>query len=217
VTFPAFLAHSVPTVIAITLFAALMQHDGLFRPRYASVISWEKALFLLVQWPWVAFGCLMAVRDWLSGRFVDFRITPKGDTTAARLPLRIIVVYTLLMLGCILPVLLCDAREAPGFYLLSALNAFFYAVIVVVAVALHLRESGRAGQIWRGMGLQFSAAGMISGLLVAAVILRAPASLHALTYGAPGLSLTRAEYVVSGAGNGANIGAMQIRFKVPSW
>ena len=220
VTYAQFLAHGLPTVAAITLFAWQIKRDGLFRPSDARVISWEKALFLLVQWPWVAWGCLMALRDRVTGRFVDFRITPKGQAAAARLPYPIIAVYGVLLLGCVAPILIFGTvREAAGFYLLSALNGFFYAAILWVAVLGHLRESGVIGQPrlwWPEMRLHLGTAWVGAVLLVFALILRAPQGVHALTHGTALNTVTRSEFLVSGAGSGAEVGATRIRFVAPT-
>ncbi len=214
VTYPAFLTHSLPTLAAILVFAAMMKRDGLFRPIDARVISWEKALFLLVQWPWVALGCIMALRDRLTGRFVAFRITPKGSANAAPLPNKVLVVYGLLMLGCTLPILFVQVGNAAGFYLLSAFNGVIYAAIVVIAVVWHLRET--ATRIKRAAGVQLGFAGAACSLLVMALSLHSPEGVQALTYGAP-FALTRAEFVVSGAGQGFQDGALKVRFISPIW
>ncbi len=216
VTYPAFLTHSIPTIAAILLFAAMMKRDGFFRPMDARVISWEKALFLLVQWPWVAWGCIMAVRDRLTGGFVDFRITPKGTAAAAPLPDKVIFLYAVLMAGCTLPVLMAQASHAAGFYLLSAFNGLLYAAIVVIAVFWQLRENANAAQIKRAMRVQFGAAGIVCSFLALALFMRSSDGVHALTYGAP-FALTRAEFVVSGAGHGFDKSAVRVRFIAPVW
>ena len=211
VTYAQFLGHSLPAVGAILAFAWAMQRDELFRPADAPVLSWEKALFLLVQWPWVAFGCVMAFRDRLTESFVDFRITPKGTAATARLPYKILAVYGLLLIGAIAPVFLVSrVEDAAGFYLLSALNAFFYATILWIAVLGHIREN--AAVWWRDMRPHLSSAVLGSVLVVGAVSLRAPEGVHALTYGTALHDLTRAEFLVSGAGSGAEVGAARIRF-----
>ena len=220
VTYAQFLGHALPTVGAITAFAIAMRRDGFFRPHDARVIAWEKALFLLVQWPWVAWGCIMALRDRLTGRFVDFRITPKGQGAATVLPYKIIAVYGLLLLGAVSPVLiLADVRQAAGFYLLSALNGSFYATILWVAVLGHIREAGLADQPrawWREMRPHLGTAGLGAVLLIFAVSLRAAEGVHALTLGTGLNSLTRAEFIVSGAASGGSVGAARIRFVAPA-
>lgn len=61
VPYRAFLAYAVPSHLTLIVFR--IRADGFFRPREAPAISWEKALFLALQWPWTAWGCLMALRD----------------------------------------------------------------------------------------------------------------------------------------------------------
>ncbi|MEI6798717.1 MAG: glycosyltransferase family 2 protein [Pseudomonadota bacterium] len=216
VTYQAFLAHSIPTLATILLFATMISRDGLGRPTNARVISWEKALFLLLQWPWVAWACIMAVRDRLTGGFVEFRITPKGSAKVASLPNKVILVYAVLMLGCTVPIVLFQAQHAAGFYLLSGFNGVLYAAIVVIAVVAQLRENASAVWIKRTVGLQFGTVGILCTLLVLAFTLRSPEGAQALTYGAP-FAVTRAEYVVSGAGRGMDQGAMRVRFITPVW
>jgi cellulose synthase (UDP-forming) len=162
----------------------------------------------------------MAVRDRVTGRFVDFRITPKGESAAAPLPYKIIAVYGVLLIGAVAPVLILDrVEEAAGFYLLSALNGFFYAAILWVAVLGHIRETGLAGQPrlwWREMRAHLGTAGLGAVLLVSAVSLRAPEGVHALTLGTGLTGLTRTEFIASGAASGAEVGASRIRFSTPS-
>ncbi|MBW6506100.1 MAG: glycosyltransferase [Rhodobacteraceae bacterium] len=218
VTYPAFIGHSLPAVAVLTLFAFMLKWDGLMRPTDARVISWEKALFMSLQWPWVLWGCVMAVFDRLSGKFVDFRITPKGANVSRRLPARVLGVYVALALGCILPVLLVPGvHEARGFYLLLTFNAIIYTSIVGVIVVHHRKESGTP---WRQQArdtiTQFGLAAALAVLAVSALVLRAPESAHALAFGLEPLRLTRAEYVVSGAGS--KVGGPEVRFRFdPGW
>ncbi len=202
VTYPAFVLHAAPAVIVLTLIAFRIRHDGFFRPHDAPVLSWEKALFLALQWPWVFWGCAMAIRDKLTGTFVDFRITPKGAAAQQTLPLKILAVYTLLALGATLPVLFSDElANARGFLLLALLNAVLYSALVVVIVWRHLKDTGAL----RFQHLHQSAAQICAALLVTATVVtgftwRGVESLHALAFGLEPLRLVRAEYGLAGAG-----------------
>jgi len=217
VTYPAFIGHIFPTVFILTTIAFQIRRDGFFRPHDASVISWEKALFISLQWPWVLWGCLMALRDKVTGQFVDFRITPKGEAATRKLPAKVIAVYTTLALGCVLPVLLVrDIQEARGFYLLSVFNAILYTMVVVVIVSHHFRENGVDWRNqWRDAAVQFGSAVVVASLVLVALVLRAPESVHALSYGLKPFRLTSVEYVVSGAGSG-KAGSIRYRFD-PGW
>jgi cellulose synthase (UDP-forming) len=186
--------------------------DGYFRPQTAKVLGWEKALFLAIQWPWVLWGCLMALRDRLVGGFVDFRITPKGESAQAVLPLRIVLPYAGLALGCILPVLLVDGlQEAKGFYLLSLLNGTIYAVITAVIVIRHVLDNAiplsRAAVT---LPIQLLTVPVLAILTLAAFVIRGPESVLALSIGLVEADLVSFEYVVSGAGMG---GSDTVRFR----
>ena len=203
VTYPAFILHASPAIIVLTLIAYRIRRDGFFRPHDAPVLSWEKALFLPLQWPWALWGCMMAVRDKLTGSFVDFRITPKGDAAARTLPLKILAVYTLLALGAALPVLLSDRlANARGFLLLALLNAMVYSLLVVVIVWRHLADTGaiRLQPLLATLG-QFGAVALVSGAVALGFVWRSVEGLQALAFGLEPLRLVRAEYGIAGAGH----------------
>jgi len=214
VTYPAFLAHSLPTVVAMTLVAYRLRRDGFLRPQDASVISWEKGLFVLTQWPWVLWGVIMALADRFSGRFVDFRVTPKGGAQDAPLPGRVLAVYALLALGCVVPVLaVSDVMQARGFYLLAVFNALAYSVLLAVIVVHHWRETGRPGRL--GAALQIGTTAGVFAAIGAALFLRGTESLAALEAGLGPIHLTSIEYRASGARSDAR-GDVVFRFD-PGW
>jgi cellulose synthase (UDP-forming) len=205
VTYPEFVLHAAPTVIVLTLIAFRIRHDGFFRPADAPVLSWEKALFLPIQWPWVFWGCAMAVRDRLTGTFVDFRITPKGAAAARALPLKVLGVYTVLALCATLPVLFSqELANARGFLLLALLNAVLYAAVVVVIVLRHFIDTGAL----RSQSLFASLAQTVAAVTVVITVAlgfswRGVESLQALAFGLEPLQLVRAEYGIAGAGHAA--------------
>jgi len=99
-------------------------------------------LFLFARWPWALAGGLAAVRDWATGSFVDFRVTPKGTSEVDPLPLRILAAYGLLSLISILPVLsVATAEETGGFYIFATLNAAIYTLLLLVIILQHTREN----------------------------------------------------------------------------
>jgi len=205
VTFPAFIGHLAPQALVLTLLVYLLKGDGYLRPADGKVIAWEKALFLVLQWPWVLCGCVMALRDTLSGGFVDFRITPKGEAAQSSLPWRIVLTYAALALGCLVPVLLVDdVAQAQGFYLLSAINGMIYTVITGIMVFHHYRGASARSEPFdlRDAAKTLLPYGL-AGVLMAAVSARGLESTHALSTGLEPLSLIRVQYAVAGAGLGA--------------
>ncbi|MBP0573467.1 hypothetical protein J8J27_22480, partial [Mycobacterium tuberculosis] len=128
VTYPGFLAHFLPLAVILTAFAYRWRRTGTYRPSDAPIVSWEAAVFLLARWPWSLAGSIVAVRDWLGGGFVDFRVTPKGARQTALPPYRVLAPYVLMSIASALAALAVDrAGEASGFYIFAVMNAFLYA------------------------------------------------------------------------------------------
>lgn len=205
VTYPAFLLHFVPIGCALTALAYGWRNTGTFRPFDAKIVSWETAAFLLLRWPWSLMGCAAAVRDYASGSFVDFRITPKGEKTAQSLPLRVLAPYIVLCLASAAAMIFArDTAAVQGFYIFAAANTLIYAALIVLLVARHAKENNLPP--WRpslngavvGLGIFISLG--ISGHVLAA---KAPTSVEALTHGLGVMSFTETRFAVAGAGQGA--------------
>lgn len=221
VTYPEFFGHAIPPTIALIFLAYKVRADGLLRPRDVPVISWEKALFPLAQWPWVFWGCTMAIHDRLTNRFVDFRITPKGDTGVQMLPFKVIAPYFALALGSGLAVLLFgDIQQAKGFYLLALVNAVLYSILMIVIITHHVRANPR---VWRIMpmrfGVQVTAAASLVLVTTSAAAIRGAEGLHAINTGFQLVEVAQTQTVVSGAGQqaGALRYTLDPHFNPPGW
>jgi cellulose synthase (UDP-forming) len=217
VTYPAFIGHASPTVLVLIACAYAMRADGFMRPDDARIISWDKGLFLGLQWPWVLWGCLMALRDKITGSFVDFRVTPKGDAATRQIPKRVVNVYIVLALGCLLPVFLADRLSAArGFYILSIINGVIYTAIVAMIAYQHIKENGvpHLGRMWKG-GYSIVTSAALVVVVTSAVAYRGLESLYALSLGLEPLRIARAEYSASGAGIGGKT-IVHFRFD-PGW
>jgi cellulose synthase (UDP-forming) len=190
VTYPEFILHTaVPEIVVIMMVIRIARH-GWCRPANARVISWERALYILARWPWWLLGTLSAVRDWATGTFVDFHVTPKGENMAKPLPFRVLIPYMLLSLGSGLPVLaLNQIKTASGFYILALINCIIYAALTITIVVKHAQESRQSWLIGpTAIGGGRFAWGAIVGILVlvpaVALPLRAPHGLKTILVGA---------------------------------
>ncbi|MCX8509311.1 MAG: N-acetylglucosaminyltransferase, partial [Rhodobacteraceae bacterium] len=181
-----------------------IRRDGLFRPFDGKIFGLEKMSFVFLQWPWVLWGCLMAVRDRLTGRFVDFRVTPKGAAAEQKLPVKLVLVYAMLSAGAILPVLLVrDVEVARGFHLLSGLNALIYAAIVTFIVLGHLTKTAALlKHRWQAALTQVASVTALIALVGTALVQQGAESLYALSIGMEPFQIARAEFSASGAGMG---------------
>lgn len=203
VTYPAFLGHAAPATLVLMFIAYEIRRDGLLRPQNAKVISWERALFACAQWPWVLWGSLVAIRDRLFGTTAEFRITPKGQVDAAKLPFKALLPYLLLATGAVCPLILIDdAGNSAGFYLFSLANAAIYTLLFTIAATRHLVENGIG---WKSAplhhGIQFASASLLVALVLSSGWMRGTESIHYLATGLEPLQITQEVFAYSGAGN----------------
>jgi cellulose synthase/poly-beta-1,6-N-acetylglucosamine synthase-like glycosyltransferase len=203
VTYPGFLLHFAPLSLILVAMAYRWRATGTFRPLDAKVLSWESAFFLFARWPWALAGTIAAVRDWLTGSFVDFRITPKGTSEVDPLPTRVLAPYGFLSIVSVLPVLfVSDAGETRGFYIFAIANAVLYALLLFVIVVQHGRENQvkASKRSYRpAMATSLLALFLLPGIATAE---RGRDGIEALAWGTGRLSLFEVKYSVAGAGIG---------------
>jgi cellulose synthase/poly-beta-1,6-N-acetylglucosamine synthase-like glycosyltransferase len=203
VTYAGFLAHFAPLSIILIVMAFRWRASGSFRPFDAKILSWEAALFLFARWPWALAGTLAAMRDWFTGSFVDFRITPKGASEVDPLPLRVLAPYGILSLASVLPVLFIDdAGKAGGFYIFAVVNTLLYAVLILVIIVQHAREnvvrtSRRRYRL--AMAASVFSLFMLPGIAASE---RGMDGLESLAWGAGHVRLFEYRYSAAGAGRG---------------
>lgn len=203
VTYPAFLAHFLPLFVVLMLNLYRWRSGGTFRPINAKILSWEATLFLFARWPWALAGTLAALRDWKTGSFVDFRVTPKGASEADPLPLRILAPYVILAITSILPVVFIDnPGEARGFYIFAIVNALLYTTLLLVIVIQHARENIVR---YRTRFYQPALAASLLALMAlpaVATVERGRDGIAALSWGTRSFSLFDDRFSVAGAGIG---------------
>jgi cellulose synthase (UDP-forming) len=204
VTYPDFLLHFAPISVVLTLFAFFWRATGTFRPHDAKLFGWEGLAFIFLRWPWSLAGSLAALRDYICGSFVDFRITPKGRQQQRSLPLRVIAPYIGLAGLCAAAVALAsEAAAAQGFYVFAAINLSIYLSLTVLIVIRHAIENAlplmpQSRGLWlaTAMGLAICITG---GMQAGSHGLR---SLEALSHGQTFISFSQSQFAVAGAGVG---------------
>lgn len=205
VTYPDFLLHFMPQSLMILIMAYWWRASGTFRPVDGKIFSWEAMLFLLARWPWVLAGTFAAFRDWLTGSFVDFRVTPKGTTEVDPLPFRVLAPYLFVVLISIAPVLLVrDAGETRGFYVFAIVNALFYVFLVFMILRQHARENRiryRARMSQPAFATYMLALIALPGF---AMIDRGREGIEALAWGTQSFTLFDDRFSVAGAGVGGH-------------
>jgi cellulose synthase/poly-beta-1,6-N-acetylglucosamine synthase-like glycosyltransferase len=216
VTYPQFLLHFAPLSLVLVFLAFRWRSTGSYRPFNAKVLSWESMIFQFARWPWALAGTIAALRDWLSGSAVDFRITPKGNSAVDPLPVRVLAPYAGLSMTSALPVALVNnPGEASGFYVLALLNTAIYAMLLAVIVIQHARENTlqvRSLSYRAALSLSFVAMFTLMGIGGAR---NGMTGVESLAWGAGRISLFSETYSITGAGLG-NADIRKVRFH-PQW
>ena len=203
VTYPAFLMHFMPQSLVILTLAFWWRSSKTFRPVDGRIFSWEAMLFLLARWPWVLAGTLAAFRDWLTGSFVDFRVTPKGSSEVDPVPLRVVAPYAVIASLSILPVLFVNnADQTRGFFIFAIVNACFYLFLMAMIVIQHTRENQvrMTSRLYRPvLACSFTALVVLTGFTTAE---RGRDGIEALSWGTKSFTLFDDRFSAAGAGRG---------------
>lgn len=215
VSYAAFVIHILPLSLILLALAFFWRSTGTFRPANAKILGWEGMVFLFLRWPWSLAGSLAAIRDHLSGSFVDFRITPKGNQAAHQLAFRVFAPYLMLALLSVgAMAFAADDGLAPGFYVFAGLNALIYASLTVLILMRHAAENGLP-LLPRSRA---AVAAMASVALIVGAVFdqwqqQGPRGVEALSHDIGLVSFTEARFGVAGAGNG--VGKMRtVRFRL---
>jgi cellulose synthase/poly-beta-1,6-N-acetylglucosamine synthase-like glycosyltransferase len=204
VNYPDFVLHFLPLSMVLIGLAFFWRASKMFRPHNAKIFGWEGILFVFLRWPWSLAGSVAALRDHLTGSFVDFRITPKGQQTARRLPQRVLAPYLLLAALSVAAMASVGSRATtPGFALFAGLNAVIYATVVVLVSWRHAREN-------RLPCLPRSSAALMTTVAIGLILIgvgrevgqNGARGVEALSHGLKIISLTEAKFAVAGAGQG---------------
>ncbi|WP_174977421.1 glycosyltransferase family 2 protein [Brucella pecoris] len=203
VTYPAFLMHFLPLSLVTLALAFWWRSSKTFRPVDGRIFSWEAMLFLLARWPWALAGTFAAFRDWLTGSFVDFRVTPKGSSEVDPVPLRVIAPYALISGLSILPVLFVrDAHETRGFFIFAIVNACSYLFLMAMIVIQHTRENHvrMTSRFYRPvLACSFTALVALTGVTT---VERGRDGIEALSWGTKSFTIFDDRFSVAGAGVG---------------
>ncbi|WP_051661006.1 glycosyltransferase family 2 protein [Bosea sp. 117] len=204
VTYADFVIHYVPMSVVLLFMMYRWRASGWLRPVNSRLLSWEEILFVLAKWPWSLIGSIVALRDYFTGSFVDFRVTPKGGGAVDAVPLRVLAPYIAISAFSAGAVLMFgDAGSASGFYIFAIVNAALYALLVLVILARHAAENGGRQHVLGLRGLaQATLVVALFGLPVAAAAERGPEGLGALAWGLAPPSVAQVVFSASGAGMG---------------
>jgi cellulose synthase/poly-beta-1,6-N-acetylglucosamine synthase-like glycosyltransferase len=141
VNYIAFLLHWWLLSIWMILLVVLLKRCALLRPGNAPIISWESWLYMLVRWPYVAWGVWSAIMYSINPKPDTFRVTPKGPGELEPLPMKVMAPYIFITLLCSAAAITGEyTNNAAGYVLLSIGGAFTYSIICFLVPRLHAWE-----------------------------------------------------------------------------
>ncbi|MFF8595614.1 glycosyltransferase [Streptomyces sp. NPDC015220] len=166
VNYAAFLVHFWAMSFFLVLLTALLRRRGLLRPVDAPLLSWEGWLFALTRWPYVAWGAVAALVQFLRPREVVFKVTPKRRDGME--PLRLRLMLPFLSISVVLSgAALVGELTGPaiGYVFLCLLGSLSYGVVTIAVGALHIRETARSAGVDVCEALHTAARPLIAGLV----------------------------------------------------
>lgn len=141
VTYLDFLGFTILVSLSNFIPTSLLKRYKMLRPDNAKLFSWEYLLFTLTRFPWVFSGVIHGVAMHITGKDLDFRVTPKGADMRPALPTRMLAPYFLIsLLSSILVLLLRDRDVAAGFYFLALISALWMWLSAAAITWLHYKE-----------------------------------------------------------------------------
>lgn len=147
VSYVDFIVHTLPLVLLTIAIVSHLRNVGCLRPKRVPILSWEAALFQLIRWPWLGYGCLCGIWTALAKRQVEFRVTPKGSASEVALPWGILRPYFVLIALSAAPMFIVrDAGEANGYFFFLILAQVFYLTSLFSIVLVHRHETIKATQ-----------------------------------------------------------------------
>lgn len=161
----------------------ILRRAELLRPIDIPLINWESGLFQLVRWPYLLQGTVAGVRQVLTRKQVQFRVTPKGGTGLTPISVKVLLPYlvlTLLFTG--IGVWGTVADRAIGYAGLTLLGAVTYGFVSLFIPWMHLRELPR-GVGTRGERIAAVRAPLLLGGVVLLISLVALALFIAVFFG----------------------------------
>lgn len=142
VTYYDFLIHFTPISLSLIFFSFFWRRTMSYRPFDAKVFSWENILYVFARWPWSLIGCLSSCKDKVTGKFVDFKITPKGTKQTDHVPARVLYPYVALALASAGVAAFFPTTEAAhGFYVFAIMNALIYSLLALMIFIFHVMEN----------------------------------------------------------------------------
>lgn len=173
------------TLITLPLIGVtwVLRRADLLRPNDIPLLNWEAGIFQLVRWPYLLQGALAGVRQVLTNRQVQFRVTPKGDTGVVPISVKVLLPYLVLTLAMTgIGVWGTFADRVLGYAGLTLLGAVTYGFLCFFIPAMHLRELPRAGNT-RGQRVAAVAPALVVGLLMLALAVAGMALFLAVFFG----------------------------------
>jgi cellulose synthase (UDP-forming) len=125
------------------LYVVWLRYKQQLRPTWAWQVSWETIIFQLIQFPWIAIGCLVGVYEVLTGRRAGkFGITSKDANQTRNIPLFMYFPHLIIVFANLAVIFLIDdAGPARGYFWFCWFICFSYGYSIFIGLLLSIEEN----------------------------------------------------------------------------
>lgn len=142
VTYAEYIGHFVPMTVALLIIISFIRQKDVLRPNDTPLFSWELPVFIFARWPWSLLGSAIAINDYISKTFIDFKVTSKRQQSVPAISLKVFLPYFLISIISSCAVLYFNsAGKASGFYYFAIVNSFIYLGICLLIAGMHKKEN----------------------------------------------------------------------------
>lgn len=186
VTYYSYLAHFIPMTVVLTMIVIFVRKRQILRPYNAQLFSWELPVFIFSRWPWSFSGCLVAIYDFYTKNFVDFKVTSKFNNNVSELSIKLFIPYfSISSISGLTVWSHADIGKASGFYYFAILNTLIYSWICLLIFEMHRRENKLKMKFNLNTLIFFSLFGITNIIAFFAIFKNGSDGLAAILYGFP--------------------------------
>ncbi len=129
--------------ILFLVYVIWLRSSRQLRPTWAWQVSWETIIFQMIQFPWIAIGCLVGFYEVITGkRAGKFGITSKDANQTRNIPLFMFMPHlSIILVNLVAIFFVNNAGNAKGYFWFCWFVCFSYSYSIFVGLLLSVEEN----------------------------------------------------------------------------